>query len=152
MRLAVSLFRDKRGVSEIVASLILILIVSAAGVLAYSLSLSAFSSSTDNYRVQTDLLSDQSLEHFEVLAVNWDLSDGLNLTVLNFGFNVLAVDRVYVDGIMVLNYVSGRGVELAPSGIVGVSFVSPVPVLAGEVYQIVVVSERGSRYEMVWQA
>ena len=49
-----SLFRNKHGVSEIIASLILILIVSAAGVLAYSISLTAFSSSTSNFQLQVD--------------------------------------------------------------------------------------------------
>jgi flagellin-like protein len=147
-----SLFRNKRGVSEIIASLILVLIVSAAGVLSYSISLTAFSSSTSNYQLQTDQREAKAQERLEVLSVQLYTSTNLNLTVLNYGIIDLTVDKVYVNGVAATIYMTGIGVKTAPSIILSVSLVSPVTIYSGQTYDIIVVSERGSKNEISWQA
>ena len=150
-----SIFRNKRGVSAIVANLILILIVTAAGVLVYSFSLTAFSSSTSNFQLQTNQKETKTQERLEVLDVwcdNGTAPNQLNLTVLNYGVIDLTVDKVYVEGIIATNYLSGTGAKIGPSIIICVKFVSPVPIESGQTYDIIVVSERGSENEISWQA
>jgi flagellin-like protein len=147
-----SLYRNKRGVSEIIASLILILIVSAAGVLAYSISMTAFSSSSSNYQLQTVNKEEKAQERLEVLAIQQNTTTNLKLTVLNYGLIDLTVNKVYVNGIIATTYLTGTGVKTAPSVIVTVTFVSPVPIVSGQVYDLIVVSERGSKNEVSWQA
>ena len=146
-----SLVHNKHGVSEIIASLILILIVSAAGVLAYSVSLTAFSSSTSDFQLQTDQREEKARERLVIIAVWWDLSNQLNLTVLNYGRIDLAVDKVYVNGTVVATYLSGRGVRIGTWSVVSVKFVSPVSIVSGQTYAMIVVSERGSKNEISWQ-
>ncbi len=152
MRIVHSLFRNKRGVSEIIASLILILIVSAAGVLSYSISLTTFSSSTSSYQLQTDQREAKVQERLEVLAVWWDRQNQFNLTVLNYGTIDLTIDKVYVNGTMVTTYISGIGVKIGPTIIISVTFASPLPIATGQTYDIIVVSERGGKNEISWQA
>jgi flagellin-like protein len=152
MRIVNSLFRNKRGVSEIIASLILILIVSSAGVLAYSISLTTFSSSNSNYQLQTNQKEAKAQERLEVLAIWWDRQNQFNLTVLNYGTIDLTVDKVYVNGTMVTTYISGIGTQIAPTSIIPVTFASPLPIATGQTYDILVVSERGSKNEISWQA
>jgi flagellin-like protein len=154
MRVVHSLFRNKRGVSEIIASLILILIVSAAGVLAYSISLTTFSSSTSNYQLQMDQREAKVQERLEVLAVWWDRQNQFNLTltVLNYGTIDLTIDKVYVNGTIVTTYISGTGAKIGPTIIIPVTFASPLPIATGQTYDIIVVSERGGKNEISWQA
>lgn len=147
-----SLFPNERGVSEIIASLILILIVSAAGVLAYSISLSSFSSSTSIFQLQTSQREEKVRERFAIVAVWWDLASQLNLTVLNYGKIEVTVDAVYVEGVAVSDYVSGKGVKTGAGGLVCMKFVSPVTIQSGQTYGIVAVSERGSQDEVFWKA
>jgi flagellin-like protein len=147
-----SLVHNKRGVSEIIASLILILIVSAAGVLAYSISLAAFSSSTSDFQLQTDQREEQARERLAIVAVWWDMSNQLNLTVLNYGRIDLAVDKVYVNGTVAATYLSGKGVKTGTWKVVSVRLVSPVTIVSGQTYEMIVVSERGSKNEISWQA
>jgi flagellin-like protein len=147
-----SLLGNKRGVSEIIASLILVLIVSAAGVLVYSISLTAFSSSTSNYQLQTVQREAKAQERLEVISIQWAIPNNLNLAVLNYGVIDLTVDKVYVNGLVATTYLTDTGVKTAPSIIVYVTFVSPVSIVSGQTYDIIVVSERGSENEISWQA
>lgn len=143
---------NKRGVSEVIASLIILLIVSLAGAGLYSYSLTTFSSTGDSFRVQTEKKAEQAREQLVILAVWWDLSNKLNLTVLNYGAIDLAVDMVYVNGIVAATYLSGTGVKILPGDMVTVKLDSPVLIVSGQVYEIIVVSERGSKNEVSWQA
>jgi flagellin-like protein len=148
-----SLFHDRRGVSEIIASLILVLIVTAAGTVAYSMSLNSFSQSSSLFQLQTGQREEQARERFAVIAVSWDATEPnrLNLTVLNYGKTDVTVDAVYISGTAVTNP-QGRGVKIGALDLVFVGFDSPTPILAGQTYDILVVSERGSKNEVSWRA
>jgi len=151
---ASSLFRDRRGVSEIIASLILVLIVTAAGTVAYSMSLSSFSQSSSLFRLQTGQREEKARERFAVIAVSWDATEPnrLNLTVLNYGKTDVTVDAVYVNGTAVAIYLGGKGVKTGALNLVFVGFNLSAPILTGRTYDILVVSERGSRNEIFWEA
>jgi flagellin-like protein len=155
MKIQRSLLRNNKGVSEIIGSLILVLIVSAAGVLAYSISLTAFSSSTSNFQLQMDQREAKARERLAVLAVWWNMSSEhalLNLPVLNYGTTDLAVDTVYVNGTPAATYLNGRGVMIGPWNVTCVKFVSSMTIVTGTAYDMIVVSERGSKNEISWQA
>jgi flagellin-like protein len=147
-----SLHQDRRGVSEIIASLILVLIVTAAGTVAYSLSLSSFSQSSSLFRLQTGQREEQARERFAVIAISLEATNRLNLTVLNYGKTDVTVDAVYVAGTAVATYLGGRGVKVGALNLVFVGFISPALILSGQTYDILVVSERGSRNEIFWEA
>jgi len=149
---ASSLLRDRRGVSEIIASLILVLIVTAAGTVAYSMSLNSFSQSSSLFQLQTGQREEQARERFAVVAVSWEATNRLNLTVLNYGKTDVTVDAVYVNGTAVATYLGGKGVKTGASNLVFVAFNSSAPILIGQIYDILVVSERGSRNEIFWEA
>lgn len=143
---------NKRGFSEVIASLIILLIVSLAGAGLYSYSLTTFSSTGDSFRVQTEKKAEQAQERFSIIAVWWDTATQLNLTVLNYGKIEFAIDAVYIDGEKVSAYISGRGETVAKGGIVSVKFTSSISIVVGQTYEIIAVSERGSRDVAYWQA
>ena len=150
-----SFFRDKRGVSEIVASLIIVLIVCVAGAGLYAYSLNAFSSSGSSFLLQTSGREERARERFSIIAVWWDNSTGqdkMNITVLNYGKIELAIDAVYIDGTQVSAYTSGKGETVAKGSIVSVKFTSSVSILDGQTYEIIAVSERGSKNVVYWKA
>jgi len=146
-----SLFHDKRGVSEIIASLIIVLIVSIAGVALYSYSLGAFSSSSSSLQLQTDQREEQARERFSIIAVWWDAVDQLNLTILNYGKIELAINAVYIDGTMV-SISSGREITAGTGKLISVKFTSPVSIQDEKTYEIIAVSERGSKNAVYWKA
>ncbi len=147
-----SFVHSKRGVSEIIASLILILIVSSAGVVAYSYSIGAFSSSTSIYQLDTNLKEKQAQERFAIIAVWSNTSNQLNLTVLNYGQIDLTIDAVYINWASVTNYLAGRGTTIGNGALIQVSFTSPVSIQSGSTYSIVAVSTRGSKNAINWKA
>jgi hypothetical protein len=150
-RMLRSLIRDKRGVSEVVGGLIIILVVSIAGTALYSYSTDAFSSSWSSFLLRTTRREEQAQERFSIIAVWWDGVDQLNLTVLNYGKIELAIDAVYVDGRRA-SINEGRGTTSVGSAKTQVKLTSPVPIQYGQTYEIVAVSERGSRDAVLWKA
>ena len=97
MKIQRSPLRNNKGVSEIIASLILVLIVTSAGVVAYSYSIGAFSSSTSLFQLDTNQKERQAQERFAIIAVWSNTSSQLNLTVLNYGQIDLTIDTVYIN-------------------------------------------------------
>lgn len=146
-----SFWRDKRGISEVIASLILILVVSAAGVILYTYSLNTFSSTGSSFQLRTSLREEQARERLVITAVWWDTVDLLNVTVLNYGKIDLVIDTVYIDGTRVFEYSDGRGEVVRTGELISVKFTSPVPIEDEQTYEITVVSKRGSKNVVYWE-
>ena len=147
-----SLVRNRHAVSEIIASVILILIVSSAGIVAYSYSIGAFSSSTSFFQLDTNLKEQQAQERFAIIAVWSNLPYQLNLTVFNYGQTDLTIDTIYVNWTTVTTYSAGRRTTIAKGALIGVNFTSPISIQSGSTYEIIAVSTRGSENAINWKA
>ncbi len=150
-----SFFRGKRGVSEVISSLIIILIVSVAGAGLYAYSLNAFNSSGSSFQLQTSAREERALERLLITGVWCNVTnDYLNVTVLNYGKIVFAIDAVYIDGrqVWASTYTYGKGETVVMGSLVFVKFTSPISVVDGQTYEISVVSERGSSDVFYWKA
>ncbi len=143
----------ERAVSEVVASLMLLLIISVLGTSLYSYTLTAtgFQQNTLKGEVQRD--AERAQERFRVIAVWWSGSgDFLKLTVLNYGKRDIKIVDIYVNGERATVFHSGRGEEIFTSRWKRISFNSPVPVSADMLYEIVVVSQRGVSVVESWKS
>ena len=146
-----SLFRDTRGVSEVVASLIIMLVVSIAGTILYSFSIEAFNSSSSTFLLQTNGREEQVRERFSIVAIWWDSNSQLNLTVLNYGKIELTIDAIYVDGIKAtIN--EGKGTVIVRKEMVQIKFTSSASIQDEKTYEIATVSQRGSKVVVYWKA
>jgi flagellin-like protein len=151
----VRLLGNKRGVSEVIASLILILVVTAAGVVIYAYSVTAFSSSGSHFEQQTKLDQEQMRERFQVIRVWWDeTSQQMNLTIINYGQIDIAVGAVYINGTAVTQgqFLSGINVRVGVGELVWVEFFSPLPIENDAICEILVVTERGGKNSVSWKA
>lgn len=144
--------KNNRGVSEIIASLVLVLVVSAAGVLLYSYSLSSFSSSNSFFQLQMGQREERFRERFLTTATWWNKLDLMNVTIVNYGGIDLKIDAIYVNATLVSNYVSGKGIMVETGGIFSVIFTSPLVIQSSQTYEITVVSERGTKNVFFWKA
>jgi len=150
-----SFFRGKRGISEIISSLIVILIVSVAGAGLYAYSLNAFSASGSSFLLQMSAREERAQERLLITAVWWNVTNNyLNVTVLNYGKIELVINAVYIDGgqVSASTYTNGKGEMVAVRSLVYVKFTSPISVIDSQTYEIIVVSERGSRDVFYWKA
>jgi len=146
------ILRGRRGVSELVASLTMLLIVSIAGTLLYSYSVNALSSSWSSFSLLTHHRIERAQERFSIIAIWWSTSDQLNLTILNYGKIEIAIDAVYMNGKAVTSFISGKGTMATSGNITFVRFASPIAITEGQIYEIAAVTERGSRDVVYWKA
>jgi flagellin-like protein len=152
------LLRNKKGVSEIVGSLLLILIITSAGVVVYAYSVNAFNTSSSSIQQQTRLDEEQTLERLHIIRVWFDSSSNqFNLTVLNYGEINWAINAVYINGtpvnpIQVTN-LNGASVSFtAIDQLALLRFNSPIAISFGSVCEILVVTERGGKTSVSWKA
>lgn len=128
------------------------LIIVSAGVVVYSFSVSAFSSSSSYFQQQTRLDEERTSERVQIIRVWWDAPNQLNLTVLNHGEIDIAIDAVYINGTAVTSFLDGQGAFTGVGKLVGVKFISPIAITSGSFYEIAAVTERGSRTVVNWKA
>jgi archaellum component FlaF (FlaF/FlaG flagellin family) len=139
-------------VSEIVAGLILVLVISAAGIALYTYSLSTFASTGSSFRQRISLKEERARERLAIIAVWWDPdTTTMNVTVLNYGKIEIVIDSVYVNWTLIS---SGLGKAVDVGDWVPVEFTLPTSILirAGQTYEIRVVTERGSKDAVYWEA
>lgn len=147
------MLKRRRAVSEVVASLVILLVVSILGTSLYSFSLNVMRSQQENFFLQSQAEAFRAQERLKVVYVGWSGSDNtLNLTVLNHGKIEISLAEVYVNGEKVNSYNDGLGAKIVTSRLAGLSFTSPVNVAPDKLYQFVIVSERGVSHVHSWES
>jgi len=132
---------------------LLVLIVASAGVAIYAYSVTAFNTSSSHFQQQTQLDEARTRERLQIIRVWCDTNNQLmNLTILNHGDIGIAVDAVYINGTAVTNFLSGRDAFTSVGQIVNIKFSSPVIITAGSFYEVIAVTERGSKAVVSWKA
>jgi flagellin-like protein len=89
--------RSRRGVSEIIASLLLLVIVSIAGAMLYTVSLQNISTQQDNLQLDTKIQKTRAMERFEILAVRITNDDHIIITYINYGEVNIDIVSVYLN-------------------------------------------------------
>ncbi len=145
--------RRRKAVSEVVASLVILLIISVLGTSLYSFSTTVMRSQQESLQNDIEIETARAKERLKVVYVVWDgSSDDLNVSVLNCGRLEMRIVDMYVNGVKVSTYLGGLGDVIPTSGLTTVSFTSPVGVVPDSLYQFVIISERGVTHVHSWQS
>ena len=141
----------RKAASEVLSSLVILLIVSLLGTSLYSFSLSTMRYQQDNLNSEIRLETARAKENFKVIYFGWDgLGDDISTMILNYGQLDIKISDVYVNGQKTGTYLSGRMETIYTSKFGTLLFTSPVTINAGNNYEIVLVSERGVSYAIDW--
>lgn len=144
---------QRRGVSEIISTIILILIVSVAGSLLFAYSAEFFQREQDTIITDNQRTIDQAEERFRISAVYWSgAGNVLDIAVYNYGSDDMDITDIYVDNIRVQTYTSGRDELIKTEKIKRIVFTSPVTITLGETYAITIVSSNGVTQTDNWEA
>lgn len=144
--------KERKAVTEIVSTILIIFIVSAAGSYLFSYSTHLFQETQDQQLRQTELRTNRIMERFRVLSVIEDAeTDFLNVTVYNYGANDVAVSDIYLNGVHVASF--SYASQVINSGRYRtIGFTSPIEVASGTAYRVTIVSERGVTKTYEWEA
>jgi hypothetical protein len=144
--------RERLGISELYASLILLIIVSSMGVVVYSYAVETTLGYESYFIDRETRESKRVMERVTILSVLWStISDELNITVYNYGKFDTSIIEIYVNDIIVENYYKGLNDNIISLGIKELSFESPVSIQEGEQYTIIIVSKRGVTDTYIWK-
>lgn len=143
----------RRGVSEIISTIIIILIVSIAGSLLFTYSLGLFQEQQDKALKENKLSTDQVQERYKLTTVWWNGNDNLlNITVYNYGTLDIEISDIYINGVRVQIYFFGRNEVILSEKYLRVAFTSPVSIVYGETYSFNLVSSNGVKKIANWEA
>jgi len=144
---------DRRGVSEAISALLMMLIAIAAGTMLYSYSARSFgiAYSQFNNHISTD--EQIAEERFSVLYVWSSQSNNqVNATVMNYGEVDLVIAAAYVNRTQVTQFQGGMGVSVGLAQIVNLKFTSPITITRGLTYILIVATRRGTTFATSWKA
>ncbi len=143
----------RRGVSEIISTIIIILIVSIAGSLLFTYSSGLFQGQQDKALKENKLSTDQVQERYKLTTVWWNGNDNLlNITVYNYGTLDIEISDIYINGVRVQIYFFGRNEVILSGKYLKVAFTSPVSIVYGETYSFNLVSNNGVKKIANWEA
>ncbi len=144
--------KSKKGVSEVVASLVVLLIVSILGTSIYSVSVTTMQKQRDAIKWTSNIESEKYMEKIRTLYVNWNSTgDELEIYFLNYGNIVINIADIYLNGFRVLNYIEGRNVPVQTSDIDTIKIELPITITTGELYEVIIVTGRGVSHVYNWQ-
>lgn len=133
-----------RGISEIIGSLMILLIISALGTILYNYSLDAMNYQKNVLESDIKIALDKAQVRIKVISTQSNYSANiLNLTILNYGVCSVTIDDVYINNTRVQTYLDGQDTTILPMDLGHINFVSPIPIIQGALYDIVIVSLRG---------
>lgn len=145
--------RRRRAVSEIVASLMLLLIVSALGTALYSYTLTISQVQHDDLTSEISMATKRTRERVRIIAIWWPGTGNLlNITILNYGKVDVGIADVYVNDERVIDYSFGRNEVIYTQKWARLCFTSPRPITSGSTYEITIVSENGVPNVYVWES
>jgi flagellin-like protein len=141
---------SKKGLSEVIGSLILIMIVSISGVIVYAYSVNIIGTSSTDFSIRTVQNEELLKEKFQILRV-WMHQNQMNLTILNWGQTDFTTAAVYVNGLAVIQFTSKNSVTIGPGELANVEFTLPFTAQLGSNLEVLVVSDRGGKNSAVYQ-
>jgi len=145
------LIRNTKAVAEVVGSLVIILIVTIAGVGVYAYSLNAMSSSINDFTQKTTQYGELTQERFEILRVWSNNQSRIKITILNYGQTDLSIAAVYLNGTAVQQYLSGLSTTIGTSNLLTVDFNSPIVIQSNTTFEILAVSSRGGKTTALYE-
>lgn len=137
---------DRRGVSEAIAALLMMVIAIAAGTMLYAYSATTFGTAYSQFSDRTNTNEDMAKERFAVLSI-WSSTNQVNATVMNYGEIDLMIDAAYLNGTRVLSSVQ---LKLSSGQLIGLKFASTIQ--QGKTYVLIIVSKRGTTVATSWKA
>jgi hypothetical protein len=145
------MFRKRFGVSEIHASLILLVIVSTGGAFLYNVTLETLNNYEETLTFEKEVEAQRILERFCIVSIGWEKPSGnLTLIIYNFGEYDIKIEDVYVDGYRTAKFFSGDNEIIEPGQIWEVRIQAPITISSDNEYALTTVSERGVIYEYLW--
>jgi len=142
--------KPRRGISEIIASLTVLIIVSVLGVMLYSISTGAMSEQQNNLLSQLRFEEEKARERFEIVGVEYFNSSSIKLWLLNYSNDntlKVTISSIYVNSQQAFPTMTNRIIE--KNIVSNVTVRLPFPLTSGE-YNILVVSERGVGNACTW--
>ena len=135
---------QRKGVSEVIGSLIILLVVSMLGTYLYNHSLTIISYQQNTLENELAIASERARERLKVTSVWWSPTyDLLNLTIFNYGSSEAQVSDIYINNERVINFLSGRNQVIDLLKLRKIVFEPPSTVAPESLYEIIIVTQRG---------
>jgi len=145
------MFRNRGGVSEIQASLIILVIVSSAGAILYSTTLETLNGYEERMNYEKEAGTERILERVCLVSVYWNgIDDNLTITVYNYCEFDIRVVEIYINSNKVGTYQYGKESPILSGELREISFLCPENILSDSAYSIIIVTERGVPSEFSW--
>ena len=91
--------KSRKALSEMIASMVILVIVSVLGIMLYNLSISTMNTQQENLLFDIGMEEGIALERFEIVGVTRTRSNEMNITYFNYGEVDIRITDVYLGSV-----------------------------------------------------
>lgn len=140
------------AISELYASLILLIITSTMGIMLYNYATETTLKYEESFIDKENQNYKQILERWSIVHVIGDSNnDEIKITVYNYGEFEFEIDEVYVNDVLVTSFNQLGNKTINSFDLKEISIKSPVSLGGGEKYTILIVSKNGVKSNYIWR-
>ena len=143
---------ERLAISELYASLILLIITSTMGIMLYNYATETTLKYEESFIDKENQNYKQILERWSIVHVIGDSNkDEIKITVYNYGEFEFEIDEVYVNDVLVTSFNQLGNKTINSFDLKEISIKSPVSLGGGEKYTILIVSKNGVKSNYIWR-
>lgn len=143
---------ERLAISELYASLILLIITSTMGIILYNYATETTLKYEESFIDKENQNYKQILERWSIVHVIGDSNnDEINITVYNYGEFEFEIDEVYINDVLVTSFNQLGNKTINSFDLKEISIKSPVSLGGGEKYTILIVSKNGVKSNYIWR-
>lgn len=106
--------KTRRAVSEIIASMIVLVIVSVLGVMLYNIAIGGMFSQQNNLLSDIGLKEEMVQERFEIVGVSRHNETTINVYIYNYGSVDVKITNIYLESPNLLRQLPSFNLQLSP--------------------------------------
>jgi hypothetical protein len=143
--------QHRRGISELYASLILLIIISSMGTILYSYAIETALNYEENIIHQEEIKSKKLMEKYSIIYIKWNNdTERFKISIFNYGTYDIEIGEIYINNEIVKSNSDNKDIKIESYQIKEISINTTIKIMDNVLYEILVTTKNGSTKNFKW--
>ena len=137
--------QHRRGISELYASVILLIIISSMGTILYSYAIETALNYEENIMHQEEIKSKKLMEKYSIIYIKWNNdTERFKISIFNYGTYDIEIGEIYINNEIVKSNSDNKDIKIESYQIKEISINTTIKIMDNVLYEILVTTKNGS--------
>ena len=143
--------QHRRGISELYASVILLIIISSMGTILYSYAIETALNYEENIMHQEEIKSKKLMEKYSIIYIKWNNdTERFKISIFNYGTYDIEIGEIYINNEIVKSNSDNKDIKIESYQIKEISINTTIKIMDNVLYEILVTTKNGSTKNFKW--